>query len=97
MPSREQVSERLSEVGRPVSENPLPYLIGAVILGVIVAYLIPHHQPTMRERYVDEPLDEMRSMLRKVLASVNKGAHHLGEGAATGARTAVDRVRGFWH
>lgn len=63
----------LSQGEQYVHENPWPVILGAAAIGLLVgAALSRRHEPTFRERYVDEPAGHFRDALYAALAPVAK-------------------------
>ena len=60
-----------------VRQNPVPVVLGALAVGVLVGIAIGRRdEPTLRERYVDEPLDQAHDLLHSLLAPVAKRLRH---------------------
>lgn len=57
-----------------VRENPLPAVLGALSLGLIIGYLARRPEPTFQERYLDAPLDELGKTLRALGDKTSKKA-----------------------
>lgn len=83
-----------------VKENPLPFVLGAFALGLVVGLSIPGREPTAREKYLEEPLDDIRRMLGKLsntLQHQTSSALHGAESRASGLFDSVKSAMGrFW-
>jgi len=66
-----EVTDRVFEQGQEfVQSKPVGILIAAVALGVVAAMLMRKPEPTLRERAVDGPLDEVRHLLGNLRAEL---------------------------
>ena len=81
-----------------VRENPVPALLGALAFGAALGYMIVmtrRHEPTFRERYVNEPLHTAREAIYAVLAPVAQRLHEGYDSARDGAGKALDKMHEF--
>ena len=82
-----------------VRQHPMPSVLGAIALGVGLGYLLAlsarHHQPSLREQYVDEPLDAARDALYAVLAPVAHRIRSGYESARGNAEKALEEAHHF--
>src|SRR5450432_3604561 len=72
-----------------VRSNPVLTVLGALAVGVILGCLASHHdKPTPRERYVDEPLEDLRALAR----SLRERASHEAVRGSDAAAGALDSI-----
>jgi hypothetical protein len=68
---RQRAERAISDSDHYVRENPWPVVIGAAGIGLLIGYaLAQRHEPTLRERYLDDPLDHARDVLAALLGPV---------------------------
>ena len=68
---RAKAGEALTRGEEYVRRNPVPIVLGALAVGLLVGVAISRREePTLRERYVDEPLGQARDLFYSVLAPV---------------------------
>jgi len=68
---RDQAQRAYSESDQYVRQNPWTVVLGAAGLGLLVGYaLAQRHEPSLRDRYVSDPLDHARDALYSILAPV---------------------------
>lgn len=71
--ARAQADEMFHRGEDYVRENPVPVVIGAFVAGLLVGLALSRrHEPTARERYVDEPLQQAKDLLYAALTPVAK-------------------------
>lgn len=78
--------------------NPAPVLLGALVLGAALGYLIlmsRRPEPTLRERFVDDPLHTARDTLYAALAPVVHRIHSDYDSARDGAGKAMDALNRY--
>lgn len=85
---------------RCVRENPVWSVVGALAAGIVVGWMLPHRQPTWRERYLDEPMGRMRGWLGGAadaaadhLHSAQEGAQELAGHAVSAAKRGLEKLR----
>lgn len=80
-----------------VRENPVLVVVGALAFGAAIGcmLMLARRQPTLRERYVDEPLGSVREALLVATAPVAQRLHEGYDSALRGAGNAMDRVHRF--
>jgi hypothetical protein len=86
-----------SSLFRVVEKHPFEFVAGAFLLGLAAAFSIPHHEFHLRERFVDEPLEEVKDLLHDVLASLHKNTTHALEAAESGASGAAQKIKAAFH
>jgi len=77
-----------------VRQNPVLVVAGAIAFGAAIGcmLMLARRQPTLRERYVDEPLDSARDAILAALAPVVQRLQEGYDSARDGAGKAMDRV-----
>ncbi len=77
-------TERTLDDGmRYARENPLIALAGAVFAGVVIALLLHKREPTVRERYIDGPLEDISDLLTNLREQIgDKADKHFHKTAA---------------
>jgi ElaB/YqjD/DUF883 family membrane-anchored ribosome-binding protein len=86
----------LSSTRTYVQKNPLPAVIGAFALGAVISLVLANtrrHEPTLRERLLDDPLDSIRETIFAALAPVGKRLHHNYDSARDTAGEALERAQ----
>ena len=80
-----------------VRRNPVPVVLGAIVFGVTVGYLLAtsRRPATFGERYADEPLSAIREAVMGALAPVTHRLHDGYDAARDGAGKMVDRVHNY--
>lgn len=80
-----------------VRRNPVPVILGAVVFGAAIGYLIvsSRRKPTFSEQYEDEPLVAVREAIRTALSPVSQRVHEGYDLARSGVGNAMDRVHRF--
>ena len=65
---RQRAEKAIADGDHYVRENPWPVVGGAAGIGLLIGYaLAQRHESTLRERYLDDPLDHARDVLAAVL------------------------------
>ncbi len=60
---------------RYARENPIVAVVGAIIAGIVIALLVSsRREPTVRERYIDGPLDDIHDHLSNLREQVGEKA-----------------------
>ncbi|MEY4483729.1 MAG: hypothetical protein RL693_1181 [Verrucomicrobiota bacterium] len=73
-----KVDDTVSRTKAYVDQNPLPVMLGALAVGAALGYVLVmarREEPTMRERFRDEPLNTAREAIYAVLAPVASRLH----------------------
>ncbi len=73
-----QVKDSLSHTKEYARKNPMPVLFGALALGAAVGCVIAltrREEPSLRERFVDQPLSDFREAVYAALAPVSERLH----------------------
>lgn len=78
---------------RTVEKHPFEFIAGAFVFGLLAAFSLPRHDYHLRERLVDEPLDEIKGLLHDVLHSVRKNAAHAVEAAECQTHGMADKIK----
>ena len=79
-----------------VRTNPVPVVLGALAIGLLVGLAIARREeeePTARERYLDEPLHQTRDALYSILGPVAKRIRHGYGDARSSLEKAADRAQ----
>ena len=96
---RAKADETAVATGEYVRQHPMPSLLGAVALGVGLGFLlaVSARRPplSLREQFVDEPLDAAREALYAVLAPVAQRIRGSYEGAHDSVEHALGKVHQF--
>lgn len=70
---RRRAGEAFEQGDQYVRQNPWTVILGAAAVGLVMGMAFSRrHEPTMRERYLNEPADQVREMLFSILAPVAK-------------------------
>ncbi len=80
-----------------VRQNPVLVVVGAIAFGAAIGCMLmmARRQPTLRERYVAEPLDSAREAILAALAPVAQRLHEGYDSVRDGTGKAMDRVHQF--
>jgi ElaB/YqjD/DUF883 family membrane-anchored ribosome-binding protein len=80
-----------------VRRHPVPVVLGAVVLGAALGYLLvtARRKPTFGERYADEPIFAARDAILGALAPVTRHIRNGYDSALDGAGETLDRVHRF--
>ncbi|MEA3209230.1 MAG: hypothetical protein QOE70_2287 [Chthoniobacter sp.] len=90
---RSQAGQALAKGEAYARENPVPVVLGALGIGILIGLALgQRHEPTARERYVDEPLNQARELLHSLLAPVAKSLREQYGQARSAAQNAADSV-----
>lgn len=79
-----------------VEQNAIPFVFGALILGFAIGMAIPRHEATMKERYLDEPLDEIKDMLGNLTSMVQHRGSSMMDTAESKASNLFGSLRKLW-
>lgn len=92
--AQDTYQEAVTRTRAYVQENPLPAMLGAFALGAVLSFVIagPRREETLRERYVDDPLESIRDTIFAALAPVGKRLHDGYESARDDAEEALDHA-----
>lgn len=92
-----KAGESLAAGKKCVRKNPVPVVLGAVVLGAAVGFLIlnSRRKLTFVERFADEPLSSVREAILTALAPVSQRVHDGYESAQQGVGKAFDRAGRF--
>jgi hypothetical protein len=77
-----------------IRENPVYAICGALAAGFVVGWLLPHREPTWRERYLAGPANRVKDLFHSATESVSDGLHSAQESmgdAASSAATAMGK------
>ncbi|HEV7866519.1 MAG TPA: hypothetical protein VGO90_02480 [Chthoniobacteraceae bacterium] len=75
-----------------VRQNPVPVVLGALFVGFLLGMLLGRREePTFRERYVDEPVNQMRDVLHSIFSPVAEKIHEQYTGAKDAASSFESR------
>jgi ElaB/YqjD/DUF883 family membrane-anchored ribosome-binding protein len=83
-----KVDETVVRAQDYVKKNPMAIVLGAVAFGVAVGCIVAlstRHRPTLRERFVDDPVQTTRDTLYAALAPVAQRLHEGYDTARDGA------------
>ena len=93
-PQFSEVTDRIVEQGQQfVRSNPAGILIAALIMAFVAAVLMRRHQPTLRERIIESPLDEMRSLLGRLRADLGSKAEKRVDGSLSAIERALHKAK----
>lgn len=88
------ITESVCDAEVFVRSNPLLTVLGALAVGVVLGCLFSHRdKPTRRERYIDEPLEDLQALARTLREHAVRKAS-LGSDAAMGAmESLLNRIK----
>jgi ElaB/YqjD/DUF883 family membrane-anchored ribosome-binding protein len=95
---RQSAGEAVHRGEEYVRENPVPVVIGALAVGVVIGAMFAfgrRDEITARERYLDEPMHHARDVLYGVLAPVAKELRDRYGAVRSSANAAADRLHEF--
>jgi len=80
-----------------VRQNPVFVVVGALAFGAAIGCMLmmARRQPTIRQRYVDEPLDSAQKAIIAALAPIATRLHEGCDSARDGVEKAMNRVHRF--
>jgi hypothetical protein len=82
-----------------VKANPVFIVLGGLAIGVLLGILMTRKEPTLRERYVTEPLDNLRGILSDVNARAARETGRGSDAATQAVRSLTGRIKrslSFW-
>lgn len=91
----ENCKDTITRTEAYVRENPAPAFIGAFILGAALGLVLAghRHEPSFRERIVDDPLDAIRDTIFAALAPVGKRLRESYDSARESAEDFVEHAQ----
>lgn len=92
--AKDKTNEALTHSGNYVKENPIPALLGALAVGIVVGVLISRKEEerTFRQRFAEDPVNTARGAVFAALAPIAEKLHDQYDMARSGAQHAVDRI-----
>jgi hypothetical protein len=76
-----------------VRENPVGAVLGALAVGMVIGWLLPHHRErTWAERYVSGPAGQAKRWLTSAVEHASDGLHECSERTAELAQDAAGAV-----
>jgi hypothetical protein len=91
-----KVEDTMIRTKEYVRQNPLPIVLGALAVGAVLGCLVVmarRQQPTLRERFMDDPVHTSRDILYAALAPVGQRLHDGYDTARDGAGRALDKLQ----
>lgn len=82
-----------------VRANPIPIVLGVLVVGVVLGVFMTRREPTFQERHIHEPLDNLRGILSDLHARAASEAGRGGDAATQAIHSLTGRIkRGlrFW-
>jgi hypothetical protein len=77
-----------------VRSNPLLTVLGALAAGVVLGCLVSHRdKPTRRERYIDEPLEDLQALARTLSERAARQASRGGDAAIGAMDSVLSRIK----
>jgi ElaB/YqjD/DUF883 family membrane-anchored ribosome-binding protein len=77
-----------------VRSNPQWSIIGTLAAGVALGFLLSRkNRPTVRQRYLEEPLHDLQSIAESLSAYASRQAERGGEAAAEAVESILDRIK----
>jgi ElaB/YqjD/DUF883 family membrane-anchored ribosome-binding protein len=74
--------------------NPLWTVLGALAVGVALGLLVSHRdKPTPRQRYIDEPLEELQSLARTLSERAARKAGRGSDAAVSALESILKRIK----
>ena len=73
--------------------NPVGAVLGALAIGVAIGYLVSQREPTKRERYIDQPLEDLQSLVRTLADRATKQAGRGSDAAAGAVESLLARIK----
>ena len=74
-------------------KNPVGAVLGALAIGVAIGYLVSQREPTRRERYIDQPLEDLQSLVRTLADRATKQAGRGSDAAAGAVESLLARIK----
>lgn len=92
--AKDKTNEALAQSGNYVKENPIPALLGALAVGIVVGILISRKEEerTFRQRFAEDPVNTARGAVFAALAPIAEKLHDQYDMARSGAQHAVNRI-----
>src|ERR1700722_11183071 len=91
--TKQRGAEAIAKTGQIVEANPFPAVLGALILGVIVGFLLRRTEPAPRERYVEKAIEDLRDYIRPLADWAARNAEQGGEAASEVAQSFAKKIR----
>jgi hypothetical protein len=92
----ENAQGTLDESADFVRANPIPVVLGAFALGVLVAMLLPRRDLSVRQRYLEAPLEELKDLLGTVARKVERSTEEASGQASSAFECAVKKLRSLF-
>jgi len=73
--------------------NPVGAVLGALAIGVAIGYLVSQREPSRRERYIEQPLEDLQSLVRTLADRATKQAGRGSDAAAGAVESLIGRIR----
>jgi len=73
--------------------NPVGAVLGALAIGVAIGYLVSQREPSRRERYIDQPLEDLQSLVRTLAGRATKQAGRGSDAAAGVVESLLARIK----
>ena len=73
--------------------NPVGAVLGALAIGVAIGYLVSQREPTKRERYLEQPLEDLQSLVRTLADRATKQAGRGSDAAAGAVESLLARIK----
>ncbi len=89
---QDQTGRAVRESTAYARENPVPVILGALALGVVVGLMFSGREPSARERYIDEPLEESHGILLGLLVAIGAFFRSQFRSASCAAEDLAERV-----
>ncbi len=92
--AKDKTNQALTQSGNYVKENPIPTLLGALAVGIVVGVLISRKEEerTFRQRFAEDPVNAARGAVFAALAPIAEKLHDQYDTARSGAQHAVNRI-----
>jgi hypothetical protein len=75
-----------------IRENPVCAVFGALAAGFVVGWLLPHREPTWREKYLVGPAHRVKDLFQSAAESAGEGFHAVEDRVADVASNAATVV-----
>ena len=92
--AKDKTNQALAQSGQYVRENPLPALLGALAVGIVVGVIISRKEEerTFRQRFAEDPVNTARGAIFAALAPIADKLHDQYDMARSGAQNAATRI-----